>query len=74
MNNVPCHVFHIKAGGVEESMSPDWDLEKVFERELQKGFIRLFRQMQADGLITVTNLPQTGDYRRRKVVVEWPRE
>jgi hypothetical protein len=68
-----CHIFYIKAGGVEEAIDPDWDLEKVFERQLQKGFMKLFREMQLDGLITVSDLPQTGDYKRRKVVIEWPK-
>ena len=61
--------YTIKAGGVEEAISSSFDAETVFEREKTRAFIRIGRELEVMGLLTVAPLPQSGDYRRRLITL-----
>jgi hypothetical protein len=59
-------------GGVAKAISPHWNEEREFLRAKLEACVRLCRELEEAGLLRVVNLPQSGDYVKRALVLELP--
>lgn len=59
-------------GGVAEKVSTDWNEEREFRYLTIKTYTQFMRELEARGYLKVVPLAQTGDYRKRLIVLDLP--
>lgn len=59
-------------GGVAEKVSPDWNEEREFRYQTIKTYVQFMRELEERGYLKVVPLAQTGDYRRRCIILNLP--
>jgi hypothetical protein len=66
----PVFTKTIMAGGVEEAVSSKFDLDKALEREKNRAFVELCRELEIAGRLKIGPKIRSGDYTKRVITLE----
>lgn len=65
-------IYCIQAGGVEATISSAFDEDVALKREKEMAFIKMGRELEEAGYVTVTSKVRGGDYTKQFVVLTFP--
>jgi hypothetical protein len=60
----------IQAGGVEETVSSNFDIDKALEREKKRAFIYFGRELEVRGNLKIGPRIRSGDYTKQVITLE----
>lgn len=64
-------MFH--AGGVEETVTKDFDLDKALQREYERACLRMCDDLRAAGFLKVSEREISGNYTRQFLILLFPK-